>query len=165
MGEHQGVARIEIRLDLALVEIRLDMVRQQDHDDLGSFGGVRNGKHFQSRPFRLGPGLGTFVQADDDVESALQQVQRVRVSLAAVADDGDFLPLKQVEVAVRLVVDCCGHWVSNVPFKVGDSTHFTIAALCQGSEIADSLKRGTGSLLCLARAIAIAPERTISRSP
>ena len=43
----------------------------------------------------LRSGLGALVQADDDVAAAVVQVQRVRVALAAVADDGDLLALKQ----------------------------------------------------------------------
>ena len=52
----------------------------------------------------LGPRLRALVQADHDVQAALVQVQRVRVALAAVADDGDLLALERVEIGVRLVV-------------------------------------------------------------
>jgi hypothetical protein len=47
-------------------------------------------------------------EADDDVEAAVFQVEGMRVSLAAVAEDGDGSSREAREVGVVLVVDL-GH--------------------------------------------------------
>ena len=78
-----------VRRDLVVVEVGLDVVGHQDHDRVGGLGGVAGRQHLQAGGFRLLPALAARVQADDDVEAGIAQVQRVRVSLAAVADDGD----------------------------------------------------------------------------
>ena len=41
----------------------------------------------------FGPGLAALIQSDDDLNAAVLQVQRVRVSLASVPDDRDRLVL------------------------------------------------------------------------
>ena len=46
-------------------------------------------------------------QADDHVDAAVLQVERVGVALAAVADHGDLAALQQAEVGVGVVVDAC----------------------------------------------------------
>ena len=45
------------------------------------------------------------VQADDDIDAALLQVERVGVALAAVAQDGDRLALQPLRIAISLVVE------------------------------------------------------------
>ena len=49
----------------------------------------------------LGPALAAGVEPDDDIAAGIAQIQRVRVALAAVADDGDRLAFDRVE-ACRL---------------------------------------------------------------
>ena len=77
----------------------LDLVGQQDRDDLGAAHGVGDRRARPGPPPRPSsqdelPGA----QADLDVDAGVAQVERVRVALAAVADDGD-LAGEQVEVA------------------------------------------------------------------
>src|ERR1700712_2784501 len=62
-----------------------------------------------------GPALGALGQADADVDTGVTQRQRVGVSLAAVAQDGDGAPLDDREVGVVVVEDLGGHAVC-VPF-------------------------------------------------
>src|SRR5207253_11187165 len=52
---------------------------------------------------------GALVEADHHVLAGILQVERVRVALAPVADDGDLLALDQSEVRVLVVVDPCRH--------------------------------------------------------
>ena len=93
--EHQRLARLEPRLDLRFIQVGLQMIRNQDHDDVGGLGGLRDGHHFQPRGLRFGPALAAFVEPDNDIATGIAQIQRMRVPLAAVADNGD-----------RLVFDC-----------------------------------------------------------
>ena len=41
---------------------------------------------------------------DHDVHAAIAQVERVRVALAAIADDGDRLALEQAQISVFFVI-------------------------------------------------------------
>src|SRR6058998_2956623 len=87
MREHERLAGRHVRRDLGVVEIALDVIGNQDHDHLGRFGCVGGGHDFQSGGFRLGPGLAARVEPDHYVDARIAQVERVRMTLAAVADD------------------------------------------------------------------------------
>ena len=62
--------------------------------DVGGLGGVGGGHDLEAGGFGLRPALAAGVQADHDVDARIAQIQRVRVALAAVADDGDRRPFE-----------------------------------------------------------------------
>jgi hypothetical protein len=103
VGEHQRFAFGEVRGDVGFVEIALDVIGYQDHHHVGGFGGFGGRQTVQAGGFGLGAALAVRGQADDYVEAGIAQVQRVRVALAAVADDGDFLAFEGVDVSVFFV--------------------------------------------------------------
>ncbi len=105
--EHQRLAGGQVRLDVAVVEIALDVIGDQDHDHVGGFGGFGGGQDAQPGGFRLRFALAAFVQADHDVDAGIAQIQRVRVTLAAVADNRDRLAFEQRQVAVFFVETLC----------------------------------------------------------
>ena len=104
-----------VRRDFVVVEVGLDVIRHQDHDGVGSLGGIGGRHHLQARGFRLLPALAAGVQADDNVEPGIAQVQRMRVALASVADDGDRAALQRdrdcrlfrKSVSALLVMNSC----------------------------------------------------------
>ena len=67
------------------------LIRHQNHDDVGALGGFAHIENFQSLRLHLGARGTVGRESDDHFQSAVAQVQRVRVALAAVADDGDGL--------------------------------------------------------------------------
>src|SRR5207247_891124 len=67
--EHQRLARGEIRLDVFLIKLALDMIRDQHHDDLGGLGGIRHREDFESRSFGLRFALAALRQSDNRIES------------------------------------------------------------------------------------------------
>ena len=89
VGEHQGAARLQVRLDRLVVEPLLGLVRHQQHDDVAHLDRVLD--RLDPQVFLLGrlPGLAALVEADHHVDPTVLQVERVRVALAAVADHGD----------------------------------------------------------------------------
>ena len=97
VGEHQRLALFQVGRDFVLVEIGLDVIGDQDHDDVGGFGGVGDGQDFQAGGFGFRGALAAGIEADDDVDAAVAQVQRVGVALAAVADDGDCFAVKEAQ--------------------------------------------------------------------
>ena len=89
VGEHQHGAGLEVILDAGFVNFRGEFVGDEHHHHIG-FGGLRDGQG--SKLVFLGllsGGTGSFMDTDDNVHTAIAQVLRVGVALAAVADDGN----------------------------------------------------------------------------
>ena len=104
--EGQRGAGLQVRAELLAVQVALALVRGQHHDDVGPFGGIGRVHDLQPGAFRLGDAGGAGPQPDGKLlDAAVLQVQRMGVALAAVADDGDVLPLDQVHVGIAIVVD------------------------------------------------------------
>ena len=102
--DHAGA---QIRLDVLVVHRRLLLVVDEDHDHVGDLGGL--GRGHDGQPGRLGllPALAALVQRDNHVAAGIAQVERVRVSLRAVADDGNLFAHQIFEVAILRVKHLC----------------------------------------------------------
>ncbi len=106
VGEEERGVGLEVRRDL-LVHGRLHLVRQEERHDLGALHSLLRRQHREA--FRLGCGAGraALAQADLHLDPGVAEVERVRVTLASVADHGD-LAGEQAEVAVA--VNCRHSW-------------------------------------------------------
>ena len=113
VGERQGLPFGQVGGDVLLVHIRLLLVGDQDHDDVGCLGRFRHGHDGQTGLSGLLRGLGAFVKADDDVDARVAQVQRMGVALGAEADNGNLFAVEGVDVTVFLIIDF--HCHGNVP--------------------------------------------------
>ena len=102
--EEQRRARLEIRRNLVLVQSRLRAVRHEEHDELRAAHRLGDGRHREPGLFGGGPRLAALAEADHDVDAGVRHVQRMRVTLAAVAEHGD---LAVEEIDVSLLVDLC----------------------------------------------------------
>ena len=105
VGEGQGSAFLDVRLDFVLVQRGLELVRSQDHDKVGSSNSGRNISHFQAVGFSLGNSGRAFAQANSHVNAGIFQVARLSVALGTVTDDGNFLALDDREVTVFVVIN------------------------------------------------------------
>ena len=103
MAEEQRVPGDEVGLDGLGVELPLDVVGREDHDQVGLLAGLGGREHAQALGLRLRPALGTLGQADTYVDPAVAQGQRVGVTLAAVAQDRHVASLDHREVGVVVV--------------------------------------------------------------
>ena len=91
------------------IDVGLQLVRGQHHHHVGPLGGLGDFHHLQLLAFGLRNAVRALAQRDRDVlDAGVAQVQRVRVALAAVADDGDLLALDQVQVGVAIVINTHG---------------------------------------------------------
>jgi hypothetical protein len=113
VGEEEGVALLQVRGDLGVVDGLLLGVRQEDHDDVGLRRRAGDRQHAQPGLLGLLLRTGPLPQADADVDAGLGEVECVGVPLGAVAQDGDLSALDQPRVGVGLVVQR-GHGVSIV---------------------------------------------------
>ena len=109
MSEGQCSARLQVRLNLLLVNLGLVLIRQQDHDDVSLGDRVRHGLDFEALLLGIVHGLGGRTQADDDVNAGIAQVQRVSVALGAVTENGDLLAIEHGEIRILLIPDSCCH--------------------------------------------------------
>ena len=107
VSEQQRGARGEIFLDLG-VHRRLGQVRCQDGDERCTLDGVGGSGDPEAVLLRLLPTVAALAHADDDVEAAFFQVQRVGAALAAIADHGDCGALEGFAVDIFLRVNTHG---------------------------------------------------------
>ena len=113
VGEGQGSARLQIRLNVLLVDGCLVLVRQKNHHNVSLGNGLAN--RLDLKALLLGElhGLGGRTQADDHVDTGVTQVQRMGVALGTVTDDGNLLAIENREITVVLIPDlCCHYWHS-----------------------------------------------------
>src|SRR5207302_494356 len=84
-----------------LVDLGALLVGHEHHDDVGLAGGGGGVDHAEAGRLGLLPRRAVGAEADADVHPAVAQVERVRVALTAVAEDGDLLALERREPRVR----------------------------------------------------------------
>ncbi|BAS17472.1 hypothetical protein AHiyo8_57750 [Arthrobacter sp. Hiyo8] len=103
MGEGKGLAGGQLVLDGVVVDRALVLVRCQDHDDVGPFGGVGNVLDREACVLGLCDRLRAFFERDDNLDAGVAQVQRVGVALGTVADNGNLATLDDRQVCVVVV--------------------------------------------------------------
>ena len=103
VGEQQGGARLDVRLDLLTVEGGLHLVGGQDRDDVGPGDRLGDRLDGQTGLLSLGRGGRSLAQADNDLHAGVAQVQSVSVPLGTVTDDGDLLGLDDGQVGIVVV--------------------------------------------------------------
>ena len=104
--EHQRRPVLHVVAQLLLVDVGLQLVRRQHHHDVGPLGGLGHLHDLELLLLGLGDAERALAQRDRHVLAAgIAQVQRVRMPLAAVADDGHLLALDQVDVGITIVID------------------------------------------------------------
>ena len=104
VAPNQCLSRLQIRLNFALVHTSLCLVGKQDLDDVGfgrSVGGAHGVETMFLRHFVI-PRAWQF--GHNDLDAAVAHVLSLRVTLAAVTDNGDSLILQDAQVGILVVV-------------------------------------------------------------
>ena len=109
MREHERLSRPHVRRDLVVVDVGLEVVGDEDHDDVGLAGGLVDGSDSQSVGLGLLTAPAALVEADHDVQAVVLAVEGVGVPLASVADYADGLVLQEGQVGVVVVEHLCWH--------------------------------------------------------
>ena len=107
VGKSQRAAFLEVRRDLALVNVGLLLVRNQDHRDVRLLDGLGHRQDLQAVGLRRRLGLRALIKADDDVHAAVLQVQRMGMALTAIADNRYGLALQKIKIRVLVIVSFC----------------------------------------------------------
>ena len=106
--EEQRRALLEVRGDRLGVDHALDLVRGQDHDQVGLLDSLGHRKDLQALGLCLGLGPAALGQSDANVDSGVAQVQRMGVTLAAISDNSDLAALNYGQICI-IVVEHFGH--------------------------------------------------------
>ena len=104
VGELQGGPLLEVGLHQFLVDLGLDLVRQEHHDDVGLPDRVGDLGYLKAVLLRLLPGFPVLPDADDDVDPGIMEAEGLRPSLGAVSEDRNDLPVEDLQVSVPVVV-------------------------------------------------------------
>ena len=112
MCEDESAARLEVRSNLRLVDVSLLLIRDQDRRDVSLLDCLSDRVNLQAVLFSDLLGLGTLIEADDDVCTAVLEVQGMSVTLAAVADDRDRLAIHEFPICILIIVSFCHNTLS-----------------------------------------------------
>ena len=105
VDEEDGLATLaEVRSDVLFPDGSLLHVGDAHEHDVGATDGFGGLIDLEALLLRGGGGLGTLVQAHDDVQSAVAEVHRVGMSLGTEAEDGEGLVLQEAEIGVLIGV-------------------------------------------------------------
>ena len=109
VGEEERLALCEVRRDVRVIhggDLRIGHGDENHVRPLDRFGGIDD-----LEAFFLGyrAGLAAGVKADDDLDPAVLEVERVGVALGAEADNGAGLAFKRVEGRVFVGINLCCH--------------------------------------------------------
>ena len=103
VSEGQSSALLQVRLQLVLVQLALELIRGQNHNQISRSDGAGDIGHFQAMGFGLGNRRGAAAQTNSNVHTGIFQVAGVGVTLGTVTDDGNFLALDDRQVTVFIV--------------------------------------------------------------
>ena len=102
-GERRAFPHIVAQL--VGVELRLQFVGGQHHDDVGPFGRFGIGHDLEAGVLGLlRRGRAGAQRHDDVLDAAVAQIVGVGVALAAIADDRDLFRLDQVHIRIAVVI-------------------------------------------------------------
>ena len=104
VGKGQYGTLFQVGFDFGAVYGRLVFIRQQNHHQIGGFGGIGHAAHVETGSLGFVPGA-ALAQADNHVYAGIFQVGGVGMALRAVADDGHGFAFDQGEVGVFIVVN------------------------------------------------------------
>ena len=107
MSKSQCLALSQIRSDVLTVDLSLNLVVDQHHNDISPLRSFLHSLNSQTGLLGLSPVLGAGAQADTHIAAGILQVQSMSVTLRSVTDDCDFLTVQVIQVAILLIIHLC----------------------------------------------------------
>ena len=89
--------------DFLVIDLFLELIRQQHHDPVRLGGSIRDAQNLQAVGLGFVSGAASFVEAHHHVHAAVLEIQGVGMALGAVADDGNCLAAEQREIGIGVV--------------------------------------------------------------
>ena len=119
VGEQQRFTLGEVGRDVLVVNRRNHGVRSGDENHVGSLDGLGGVHDLEAELLGDFTGLRLRVEADDDLEAAVLEVERVGMALRAEADHGEGFLLERSDRGVLGGIDLRGHGCSVGWFDLG----------------------------------------------
>jgi hypothetical protein len=109
VGKEESLPPGQVRADIAVIDIGDLRIRHGDEDDIAALDGLGGIDDLEA--FLLGhrAGFAARVEADDDLDAAILEIERMGVALGAEADDGAGLALEGIEGGVFVCVNLGCH--------------------------------------------------------
>ena len=106
MREQQGRAAADVGRDIGFPDRALKLIRREHHDRVGPGGGLGDAHPLEAFIGGLFGRSRSLTQSNGDLlHPRITEVERVGVTLGAVADNGDLLVDQAREVRVAIIVD------------------------------------------------------------
>ena len=112
VGEHDRLPLAEVRLDVFQEDLALNLIRHREHDHVCLLDRFCVREHLQAGRFRFGLRGRTLIQADDDVDATVFQIESVGPALRAISKDCHRLATQPSKVRIGVVIDLRHHLVS-----------------------------------------------------
>ena len=127
MCEKQCRTRLHIGFKMIAVNITLQLIRCHHHQNVSPFGSVGNTHHFQAFGFCL---LGTaraFTQRNGYfAHAAIAHVQGMRMALATVSDNDNFLAFDQINICVAVIINAHGLYPSRLELAAASRSNLLV---------------------------------------
>ena len=107
MCKSKCATRLHVWSNLILVNISLLLIRNQDHNDISLLGSLSYWQNLQAVLLSNLLGLGAFIQTNDNVQSALLQVQCMSMTLAAITNNCNSLATDNAPVCILIIISFC----------------------------------------------------------
>src|SRR6185295_16211429 len=126
--EEQRIALFQIRLDVVSEDVGLCGIGSQQHDHVGPLGDLGGRVHLEALLGDLLSRLRAFLQAHLHLHAGVAQGKRVRMALAAVADDTDLASLddRQVRVVVIEHLNCHFEFPSLLTLLIDSGSYLAV---------------------------------------
>ena len=109
MRESERIASMQVRGNVLLVNLGLQLVGNKNHDDVSFLGSLVLEHDLQASFFSLSPALGAFAQANANVDARVHEVERMGMALRAITNNRNLLTLDDFGVHVIFVIDSNSH--------------------------------------------------------
>jgi hypothetical protein len=104
--KHQRRAVFHVGDEMIAIDVGLQFVGREHHHHVGPLGGLGDFHHLELLAFGLLDALRALAQRHRDLlDAGVAHIERMGMALAAIADDGDFLALDEVQVGVAIVIN------------------------------------------------------------
>jgi len=104
VGKGKGRTGTEVGGDLFAVGRGLLFIRDQHHDNVGPRSCFRNAGDFEAGGFGFGPGFASSIESDSDIDAAFLQIERMRMTLASIADNSYFAVQHEIPVCILIII-------------------------------------------------------------
>src|SRR6266516_2282868 len=104
---HQHLTGCQGRPNIALKYLAMMLIRDKNHDYISLLRGISGREHAQAIGLGLLAALAGGGKADHYIAATIAHVQRMSMTLAAIADHGDTFLLNTLKICICIVIDIC----------------------------------------------------------